>query len=215
MKPLDVTVIDYGVGNLLSIQRGFEHIGAKVTVSSDPKQIVASTRVVLPGVGSFGNAMQTLGRLGMVDVIYEIAQRNTPLLGICLGMQLLFDQSEEFGLEEGLGLLPGNVVAIPTLSQSGVAHKVPHIGWNALHPTNQPPAWQGTVLQDILPSEAVYFLHSFMALPTDAAHLIADCVYGGHRLPAVVCRDQITGCQFHPEKSGEIGLKIFRRFLSL
>jgi imidazole glycerol-phosphate synthase subunit HisH len=213
MSAPEVTVIDYGVGNLLSVQRGLEHCGARVTLTADPGQILAAKRVVLPGVGAFGNAMQALERLGLVAVVRDIAHRQTPLLGICLGMQLLLDESEEFGITAGLGLIPGRVIPVPTQTLTGEIQKKPHIGWSALHPSNAPKEWNGTLLQDNGPGEAAYFVHSFMAVPTDPAYRIADCVYGGHLVPAAIGRDQITGCQFHPEKSGEVGLKILRRFL--
>lgn len=212
MSSPEVTVIDYGVGNLLSVQRGLEHCGAKVTLTADPEQILAAKRAVLPGVGAFGNAMQALERLGLVAVIRELAHRQTPLLGICLGMQLLLEESEEFGITAGLGLIPGRVIPVPIQSISGEAQKIPHIGWSALKPSGASSNWNGTLLQDNRPGEAAYFVHSFMAVPADPAHRIADCVYGGHLIPAAIGRGQITGCQFHPEKSGEVGLKILRRF---
>jgi glutamine amidotransferase len=212
MSAPEVTVIDYGVGNLLSVQRGLEHCGAKVVLSADPEQILTAKRVVLPGVGAFGNAMQALERLGLVAVIREIARRQIPLLGICLGMQLLLEESEEFGYTAGLGLIPGRVIPVPTQALSGEMQKIPHIGWNALLPSGATKDWNGTLLQDNYSSEAAYFVHSFMAVPVDPIHRIANCVYGGHLISAVIGRNRITGCQFHPEKSGEVGLKILRRF---
>lgn len=213
MSAPEVVVIDYGVGNLLSVQRGFEHCGAEVILTAHQEQILAAKRVVLPGVGAFGNAMQALEQLELVAVIRELAIRQTPLLGICLGMQLLLDESEEFGVTAGLGLIPGRVIPVPIQTLSGKMQKIPHIGWNALYPPSASGGWNGTLLQDNRLGEAAYFVHSFMAVPSDPAHRIADCVYGGHRVAAVIGRDQITGCQFHPEKSGEVGLKILRRFI--
>ena len=209
----ETIIIDYGVGNLLSVQRGLEYCGAKVTLTADPEQILAAKRVVLPGVGAFGNAMEALDRLGLVAVIRELAKRQTPLLGICLGMQLLLEESEEFGITAGLGLIPGRVIPVPAQTLSGNTQKIPHIGWSGLHPARASEGWNDTLLQDNLPGEAAYFVHSFMAVPTDPAYRIADCIYGGHLIPAAIGRDQITGCQFHPEKSGEVGLKILRRFV--
>jgi imidazole glycerol-phosphate synthase subunit HisH len=209
----EVTVIDYGVGNLLSVQRGLEHCGAKVILTADPMQILTARRVVLPGVGAFGNAMQALEQLDLVTVIRELAQRKTPLLGICLGMQLLLEESEEFGLTAGLGLIPGRVIPVPAITILGETQKIPHIGWSALQVSDTDEDWQETLLQDNKPGEAVYFVHSFMAVPTDSANRIADCMYGGHKVAAMVSRGHITGCQFHPEKSGEVGLKILRRFI--
>jgi glutamine amidotransferase len=213
MSSPEVVVIDYGLGNLLSVQRGLEHCGATVVVTADSRQILAARRVVLPGVGAFGNAMQALEQLGLVATIQELASRETPLLGICLGMQLLLEQSEEFGVTAGLGLIPGRVVPVPSHASSGHVQKVPHIGWSALHPPQDSHGWETTLLQDIRAGEATYFVHSFMAVPTDPAHRIAECRYGGQVITAAIGRNQITGCQFHPEKSGEVGLKILRRFV--
>jgi glutamine amidotransferase len=213
MSTSEVTVIDYGVGNLLSVQRGLEHCGAKVTLTADPEQILAAKRVVLPGVGAFGNAMQALRRLGLVVVIRELAQRQTPLLGICLGMQLLLEESEEFGNTAGMGLIPGRVIPVPAQTLSCEMQKIPHIGWSPLQPSSESGGWNGTLLQDNHPGEAAYFVHSFMAVPTDPTYRIADCEYGGHLIPAAIGRGQITGCQFHPEKSGEAGLRVLNSFV--
>lgn len=212
MSSLDVTVIDYGVGNLFSVQRGLEHCGATVTVTSDHEKILSAPRVVLPGVGAFSNAMHELHRLGLVDVIRQLAQDQTPLFGICLGMQLLLDESEEFGITKGLGLIPGRVIPLPDHTVSGDHQKIPHIGWNALYPADISRDWSGTVLENTAAGDAVYFVHSFMAVPADPAHRIADCIYGGHKVAAVISNANVTGCQFHPEKSGEVGLKILRAF---
>ena len=129
-------------------------------------------------------------------------------------MQLLLEESEEFGLTTGLGLIPGRVIAVPDHTLSGATQKIPHIGWSALHPSNAKAGWQHGLLQDNSPSEAAYYVHSFMAVPTDPSHRIADCLYGGHKIPAAIGRDQITGCQFHPEKSQVTGLKFISNFLS-
>lgn len=213
MSAPEVVVIDYGVGNLLSVQRGLEHCGARVVVTAAPETILAASRVVLPGVGAFGNAMQALHELNLVGVLRELANREASLLGICLGMQLLLDESEEFGNSAGLGLIPGKVIPVPTHTTGGEVHKVPHIGWSALRPANTSVTWGGTPLGGIREGDAAYFVHSFMAAPTAPENRIADCLYGGHRIPAVIARARITGCQFHPEKSGEVGLAILRRFI--
>lgn len=212
MNTPEVVVIDYGVGNLLSVQRGFERCGARVILTADPKKILSAKRVVLPGVGAFANAMMALNNLGMVEVIRELSDRKTPLLGICLGMQLLLEESDEFGTTEGLGLIPGRVIAVPDLTLSGGVQKIPHIGWSALQPSNGNADWQNTLLKDNHQGDAAYFVHGFMANPQKASHRIADCLYGGHKISAMIGRDHIVGCQFHPEKSGEVGLKILRRF---
>jgi len=214
MNKLDVTVIDYGVGNLLSVQRGFEHCGAKVTVTSNPDKILSAKRVVLPGVGAFSSGMNALDVLELGPIIHEVAKRGTSLMGICLGMQLLLDHSEEFGMSKGLGLIPGNVKAIPDATIDGEHLKIPHIGWNEIIPHNQTD-WSRTLLSDCQPNAAMYFVHSFMAIPNDETHRVADCIYGGHQISAVISRDNILGTQFHPEKSGGQGLKVLRQFLAL
>ncbi len=212
MSKPKVVVVDYGVGNLLSVQRGLEYCGADVILTSDPCVVMTAERVVLPGVGAFANAMQALRERGLVAAIRGLADKRTPLLGICLGMQLLLDESEEFGISEGLGLISGRVVPVPTMTTSGERQKIPHIGWNGLVSPESVARWHGTLLQDVGPREAAYFVHSFMAEPADPMHRLADCIYGGHRISAVITRDRITGCQFHPEKSGEVGLRMLRRF---
>ena len=215
MSTPEVVVIDYGVGNLLSVQRALEHSGAKVTLTANPNDILSAKRVVLPGVGSFVTAMEVLERLSLVAVIQELAHRQIPLLGICLGMQLLLDESEEFGLTAGLGLIPGRVISVPSETILGESQKIPHIGWSALQISGSPCSWENTLLHDSRTGESTYFVHSFMAVPSNPAHRIADCLYGGHKIAATIGRDKITGCQFHPEKSGDVGLKILRRFILL
>lgn len=213
MSVADIVVIDYGAANLLSVKRGFEHCGATVNVTSNPREILEAKRVVLPGVGAFPKAMESLEKLGLVRVIKEVAQCQKPLLGICLGMQLLLEESEEFGLTSGIGLIPGRVIAIPTRAISDEPLKVPHIGWSSLKPTDTNIGWRNSLLKNNIPGEAVYFVHSFMAVPSNHTHRIADFEYGGRLVTAAIGHDQITGCQFHPEKSGEVGLKILRQFL--
>jgi glutamine amidotransferase len=213
MSVPEVTVIDYGVGNLLSVRRGLEHCSATVTVSTDPDVILSAPRVVLPGVGAFADSMAELRRHGLDAVVQEVAARGTPLLGICLGMQMLLDESDEFGITAGLRLIPGRVVSIPPKTSDGHQQKIPHIGWNALVLPQERESWKGTILQDIKQGAAVYFVHSYMAVPVDSCHRIADCLYGGTRVAAVIGRANVIGCQFHPEKSGEVGLAILDNFL--
>ena len=211
MSKPKVVVIDYGIGNLLSVQRGLEHSGADVILTGDPDVIRSGSHVVLPGVGAFVNGMAALEKLGLVPVLKDVAEQGTPLLGICLGMQLFLEQSEEFGVTEGLGLIPGQVRAIPNYSTTDASIKVPHIGWNGLLPSENS-NWEDTWLADNTSGDEMYFVHSFMAIPRDNACLISDCIYGGHRIPAVIGKDNVMGCQFHPEKSGEFGLKILKKF---
>ena len=211
----DVVVIDYGVGNLLSVSRGLEHCGASVLVSNDPEIILAAPRIVLPGVGAFRDAMAELQRRNLDDVVRTFARQGKPLLGICLGMQLLLDESEEFGVTAGLGLIPGRVIPIPTSTTDGRAQKVPHIGWSELSLPEGRGSWAGTLLHGMSANEAFYFVHSFMVAPEDPSNRVADCKYGGASVSAVIGQKNIHGCQFHPEKSGTVGLKMLKRFMSV
>lgn len=210
----EVAVVDYGIGNLFSVQRALEHCGAAAILSSDPEFIRRAPRLLLPGVGAFGDGMAELKSRGLDEALRDAARQGTPLLGICLGMQLLLDESEEFGLTSGLGLVPGRVVPIPATTVAGKPQKIPHIGWNELVLPAGRENWQGTPLADLPLATAVYFVHSFMARPAESAHRVADCLYGGHAVSAVIGRENVFGCQFHPEKSGELGLKVLRRFLA-
>ena len=215
MSPPEVAVIDYGMGNLLSVRRGLEHCGASVRVTADAGAILSATKVVLPGVGAFADGMAELRRQGLDVVVREAVDRGVPLLGICLGMQMLLDESEEFGITAGLGLIPGRVVSVPSTAADGHPQNIPHVVWNALVLPQGRESWTATLLQEVKPGEAVYFVHSFMANPADPGHRIADCLYGGMPVSAVIGRGNVHGCQFHPEKSGEVGLKVLRRFLTL
>lgn len=211
----EAVVIDYGMGNLLSVRRALEHCGASAILTDDPDTILSAPRVILPGVGAFADGMAELRRRGLDAVVREVAACGVPLLGICLGMQMLFDKSDEFGVTAGLGIIPGQVIPIPSTTTDGRLQKIPHIGWNALRFPPRRDDWEGTLLQEVRLGEAVYFVHSFMADPSDPDTCIAVCLYGDRPVPAVIGRDNVYGCQFHPEKSGEVGLKVVRRFLSL
>tara|TARA_B110000003_G_scaffold55978_1_gene55990 strand:- start:8982 stop:9623 length:642 start_codon:yes stop_codon:yes gene_type:complete len=211
----EIVVIDYGVGNLLSVKRGLEYCGVKAIITSKPEDIVNATKIILPGVGAFKNAMQSLESLGLVKVIQEVANRKIDLLGICLGMQLLLDESNEFGLTKGLGLIPGRVVAIPLKNNEGIINKIPHIGWSKLINPEENSDWNDGILKTIESGDSFYFIHSYMALTNNNKYTIAHCLYGSEKIPAVIQRNRIIGCQFHPEKSGEVGLKILREFCEL
>jgi glutamine amidotransferase len=213
MKTL--TIVDYGVGNILGIRRAFEHCGATVTMASDAEAIRTADRLLLPGVGAFGQAAGQLRACGMFDAVRDWARLERPLMGICLGMQLLCSASEEFGQHLGLDLINGNVVPVPAEGANGVQHKIPHIGWTELTPAGGRTSFEGTVLEGVASADCVYFVHSFMAVTTDPADTIASATYDGVAIPAVIGRDAIVGCQFHPEKSGETGLGLIRRFLEI
>lgn len=211
-----VTITDYGVGNLLNVVRAFQHCGAEVRVTENPSDVATAERLVVPGVGAFEDSIHELQHRGFADAVKRFAESPRPLLGICVGMQMLFDVSEEFGEHKGLGILPGRVKAVPKTNTAGLMQRVPHIGWNHLVPAESGQDWQGTFLQSFVGTRpAVYFVHSFAAQPECDADRLADCLYGGHRICAVVKRNNIMATQFHPERSGEIGLSMVRGFLAL
>lgn len=207
MKPV-VTVVDYGMGNILSVTRALEHCGAQVVLECAPSRIVQAERLVLPGVGAFGHGMDELQQRGLVDALHDYAASERPLLGICLGMQMLLDGSDEFGASKGLGLIAGWVRKLPEQA----AIKLPHIGWSAIRPP-QGRTWDGSLLEDVPVGQEMYFVHSFHADPADTAHRLAETAYGDYAFCSAIRKGNITGCQFHPEKSGEIGLEIVRNFL--
>ncbi|MBC3242142.1 imidazole glycerol phosphate synthase subunit HisH [Pseudomonas lurida] len=211
-----ISLIDYGVGNLLSVQRALEHCGAKVELVNTPEQLMRAGKVLLPGVGAYANAMSMLSENGMSDALKVFAQSGKPLLGICLGMQLLLESSTEFGFVKGLGLIPGTVLPIPKTDVNGTSVKVPNIGWRDLVTTTGHESWEGTFLHDTPRlKSSVYFVHSFMAVPTSATHRVADCKYGGAAIAAVIENENIWGAQFHPEKSGKVGLSMLKTFVRL
>lgn len=210
-----VTIIDYGIGNLLSVARAFEHCGAETVVTGVPDAIETAERLVLPGVGAFADGMAGLRDRGLIDPIRKFAASNRPFLGICLGMQMMLDSGEEFGIHEGLGLIPGKIVPIPTTGADGTSHKIPHIGWNLLELPVSAPDWTHTILDGIRPQAAVYFVHSFTAFPVNPDHRLADCHYNGRLISAAIRSGFLYGCQFHPEKSGKVGLQIINNFIRL
>lgn len=200
-----IALIDYGVGNLRSVEKAFESLGHKIAVTSDPDQIATAEKVILPGVGAFGAAASTLRERGLEDVALEAARSGKPFLGICVGMQLLFDASEEMGIHAGLGLLPGRVKRFP--DAPGI--KIPQIGWNALH---FPKA--SALMAGLDEGAMVYFVHSYYCAPEDAETVAASTEFTLSYCSAVA-QDNIYGVQFHPEKSGKIGLRILDNFARL
>lgn len=202
-----VAIVDYGVGNLFSLQSSFRRIGAEAVVTGDKTVIESADRILLPGVGAFEDAAKKLRASGLGELVCAQAGTGKPILGICLGMQLLFDRSYEFGCHEGLGLIPGQVVDMTP--EVAPALKVPHIGWNALHlKTPDHP-----LFRYIKEDDFVYFVHTYYAADCDNA-VLATAEYG-RTLTAAVGTDNVLGCQFHPEKSGPVGLNILRAFCEL
>lgn len=201
-----IAIIDYGVGNLFSLKSSFAAIGADVTVTADAGVIRAADKILLPGVGAFEDAAKKLRATGLVDVIKDEVSKGKPLMGICLGMQLLFDKSYEYGEHEGLGLIKGNVRPIADVIPAN--YKVPQIGWNALHFVGESPLFKYIKNED-----CVYFVHSYYAADCEKA-VIATTEYGAE-LTAAVADKNVFGCQFHPEKSGNVGLNILKAFAEM
>ncbi len=199
-----LAIIDYGVGNVFSLRASLEAIGQRVVLTADPETIAQADRIILPGVGAFSDAIDKLKQTGLDKVLHNEAKKGKPILGICLGMQLLFDTSYEFGVWQGLGLIPGAVRPIAEVIDKDL--KIPHIGWNALHFGEKHHPLFATLQEN----DCVYFVHSFYA--TDCAeNVIATCEYSAE-LTAAVALGNVMGCQFHPEKSGDVGLSILRQF---
>lgn len=208
-------IVDYGVGNLFSLRSSLAAIGEEAAVTRDRGEIAAADRVILPGVGAFADARRKLAETGMDDAVLTAANSGKPLLGICLGMQMLFDGSDEFGPHEGLGLIPGWVRRLPAADAAGAPQRVPHIAWEPLLPGPGRADFAGTALQSVPDGGECYFIHSYAAEPADDAFRLADCLYGGRRVCAAAARGRVLGTQFHPEKSGAVGLGILHDFLAL
>ena len=201
-----IAIIDYGVGNLFSLKSSFGAIGYEAVITSDENEIAKADKIILPGVGAFADAANKLKSSNMADIVLREAENGKPLMGICLGMQLLFEKSYEYGEHEGLGLIKGNVRPIAEVITPGL--KIPHIGWNPLIFKKPSP-----IFKYINEGDCVYFVHSYYAADC-AENVIAEAEYSVN-LTAAVARDNVYGCQFHPEKSGEVGLKILKAFCEL
>jgi len=197
-----IAIIDYGMGNLRSVQKGLERVGFNALVTRDAGQILSARGVVLPGVGAFNACMENLGKFGLIEPIRQIVQQKKPFLGICLGFQLLFSESEEFGRQKGLDLFAGKVVGF----RPGEDLKVPHMGWNRIEKkTNSP------FLEGIASGDYVYFVHSFYVVPNDRSIVATTTDYGAS-FASSIATDTLFACQFHPEKSQELGLRILANF---
>lgn len=208
-------IINYGLSNLLSVDNAFKSLGINTIISQNPEDILSADALILPGVGAFEDGMKGLSSHGLAEVLLDKAHSGIPVLGICLGMQMLFDESEEFGIHKGLGLIPGKVVKIPSVDINGVSQKIPHISWNPLYPTSNKSRFDDIVLNQINPEDECYFIHSYEAKPTSPKYCVAETEYGGRRICAVAKNGNVIGTQFHPEKSGEIGLNILRGFMNI
>jgi glutamine amidotransferase len=202
-----IALVDYNMGNLASVRNAFDLLGERVVVESDPDKLHTYDKVILPGVGAFGDAMEHLSERGMDEAVRQYAQSGKYLLGICLGMQLLFDSSEEFGLTKGLGLLEGQVVAFDK-SRFNTPLKVPHMGWNRMF-TQEHPLFQG-----LDEAHYLYFVHSYHAVCAHVSDSIAHCIYG-YQFTSAVAHNNVMGIQPHPEKSHKNGLAILKNFIDL
>ncbi|HEX9860407.1 MAG TPA: imidazole glycerol phosphate synthase subunit HisH [Nitrospirota bacterium] len=203
-----IAIIDYGMGNLRSVQKGFQKAGHDAVVTSDPKTILNAHQVVLPGVGAFPDCMRNLDGLGLVDTVHRVIDSGRPFLGICLGLQLLFDEGEEFGVHKGLGVLRGRVVRFPNEVENNPEelYKIPHMGWNSIVKQKDVPH-----LSEVPDGSYVYFVHSYHVVPTDR-DVIATTTGYGIEFVSSVWKDNVFATQFHPEKSQELGLSILKRF---
>jgi len=202
-----IAIIDYGMGNLRSVQKGFEKVGFDAVVTADPKVVLEAERIVLPGVGAFRDCMRNLEEGGFVEPILKVIKDGRPFLGICVGMQLLLTDSVEFGRYQGLDLIPGHVLRFPEgMKENGENLKVPHMGWNQLAIRRRSPIFTG--IED---GANVYFVHSYYGMPADESVIAATCSYGVE-FCAAIWKENVVATQFHPEKSQDVGLQILKNF---
>jgi len=200
-----IAIIDYDAGNIKSVEKALQFLGEDVCITRDPEEILNAEKVILPGVGAFGDAMEKLHQYNLVDVIHKVVEKKTPFLGICLGLQLLFEKSDESKGVQGLGILKGEICRIP----DGDGLKIPHIGWNSLTYPNA-----GRLYEGIPENSYVYFVHSYYLKAKDESIVKAATEYGTY-IHASVEQDNVFACQFHPEKSSEVGLQILRNFVKI
>ena len=201
-----ICVIDYGVGNLHSALKAVQLYSKNASMSTDPEEVHNANGLILPGVGSFKAGMRGLRDRKLIEIVIEASENNTPILGICLGAQLLMSKGYEFGEHEGLGIIPGSVQHFPQLTE-----RIPHIGWNEIIPACE---WGNTILSGTDALE-MYFVHSYVLEPIEKDHILAKTEYGGHSFVSAIVKNNSFGCQFHPEKSGKAGLRIIENFVRL
>lgn len=213
-----VAIVDYGMGNLFSVKRACEHFGMNAAITSSYQEIESADAVILPGVGAFGDAMKNLEELDLVGLLQETAAQNKPLVGICLGVQLLMEESFEFGIHKGLGIFKGRVVKLDHPMEGNRELKVPQVGWNRINKAKKPSgqdAWQGTLLEGIKDGVFMYFVHSYIVQPSDPEVIISTTKYGHIDFCSSLGRKNIFACQFHPERSDIEGLKVYRNLAYL
>lgn len=200
-----IAIIDYGMGNLRSVQKAFEKVGCDAMITSDAGEVQQASKVVLPGVGAFGACMENLEKFGLVSTIRKVIKMGKPFLGICMGLQVLFDEGEEFGLHKGLGIIPGKVIRFKLPKK----YKIPHMGWNRIHKKRRLP-----IMAEIDENAYFYFVHSYHVVPKDPGVIVTTTDYG-KAFVSSIAKDNIFACQFHPEKSQATGLKILKAFGNL
>ena len=211
-----ITIVDIGSGNILSIKRAFEKWNVEVDITDKKEKILSASGLVLPGVGAFKNAIDKLNSKHFFKLIPEIKLKEIPLLGICLGMQLFFEESEEFGRFKGLSLMEGKVKKLPVSSLNDKKLKIPSIGWHKLILAENALSFkEGKFFKNFNIEDRFYFVHSYCAKPKEKSVTLASYNFGGHLIPSIVAKDNIIGCQFHPEKSGPFGLNFIKNFISL
>lgn len=208
-----VHICDYGSGNILSVERALEKVGAQVIRCTSPDQLTDVRALLIPGVGAFADCMRGVRERGFEAPIHQLVEQGTWVLGICVGMQILATRSEEFGITDGLGIVPGTVKQLPDTAPDGSRLKRPHVGWSELRRRSQP--WEGSPLEKIDEGTAAYFVHSFHLVPDDPQDLLAGASYVGTPVNAAVRKGRVFGVQFHPEKSGRTGLAFLDGFLRL
>lgn len=203
-----VAIVDYGLGNLRSIEQALLHASLRPVITSDARTILDADAVVLPGMGAFGDAMATLRRLDLVHVLRDLAQSPTPLIGVCLGVQLLMTESCEFGHHQGLNVIEGDVVRLENPRHGDRPLKVPQIGWNRIQPTG-PDGWNHGLLDGVAPGEYMYFVHSYVVRPSRPEMIVSTTEYGGITFCSSLAYRSVFACQFHPERSGTHGIRVY------
>jgi glutamine amidotransferase len=207
-------IVDFGLGNLFSVRQACEHAGMNASITPDADEIANADLVILPGVGAYKDAMDTLRDLGLVSVLRDYAESGKPLIGICLGLQLMMSRSHEFGTHEGLDLIKGDVVRFqPHDLPNERRLKVPQVGWNTIQPLHQD--WPGTYLEGLEPDTHMYFVHSYYVVPEEEAVILSTSTYGDTQFCSSVQRGNVFACQFHPERSGREGLRMYANFARL
>ena len=210
-----ISILDYGVGNLFSLRKAFEACGAEVRIINDAVGIKNSDKLILPGVGAFAKAMEELHKRELVEQIKEYALSDKPLLGICLGAQMLMSESHEYGVHKGLDLIKGKVINISDIENKAASYKVPYVAWSELYKSESNITWDNTILSDINIGTTAYFVHSFTFVPDNLENRLADTFYNEVRLCAAIKNENVYGTQFHPERSGKNGLKMITNFINI